>query len=88
MALGYGSLCVTMLLVGVYYLHTHLYIFMQEEGTNSQYKTEFEQAVDEAETCLEYRLKSDETTSTPRKLFDQVAKLRPKEYIKVSVCLC
>ncbi len=44
---------------------------------------EFEQAVDEAKTCMEFRM--DKTTTTPRELFAQVAKLRPKEYTKVSV---
>ena len=39
--------------------------------------------MDEAKTCMEYKVDSDETT-TPRELFDQVAKLRPKEYTKVS----
>ena len=39
--------------------------------------------MDEAKTCMGYRVDSDETT-TPRELFDQVAKLRPKEYTKVS----
>ena len=65
-----------------------VHVLLQEEGRNSQYRAEFEQAVDEAKTCLEYRLRSDETTSTPRKLFEQVAKLRPKEYTKVSVRAC
>ena len=33
---------------------------------------------------MDYRVTADNTTSTPRKLFDKVAKLRPKEYTRVS----
>ena len=51
----------------------------------SVYRVQFEQAVEEAKTCMDYRLNPDKSTSTPRKLFDKVAQLRPKEYAKVSV---
>ena len=58
--------------------------FTQEEGRKCPYRIQFEQAVEEAKTCMEYRANPDDSTSTPRKLFEKVAKLRPKDYIRVS----
>lgn len=53
----------------------------------SAYRVQFEQAVEEARTCMDLRVNPDESISTPRKLFDKVANLRPKEYKKVSTAL-